>query len=46
MVLPYIEAAINAHTEGGYALALENYNKAHKLWKDESDLSQSLELYF
>lgn len=48
-ILPYIEAGINAHNEGSYALAIENYNNAHDLWKDEegkSELAASLEQFF
>jgi hypothetical protein len=33
-VLPFIEAAINAHNDGGYALAIENYNNAYNTWKE------------
>lgn len=45
-MLPFIEAAINAHNDGGYALAIENYNNAYNAWKENVELSPSLELYF
>ena len=33
-VLPYIEAGLNAHNENIYALAIENFTKAHEIWKN------------
>ena len=40
---------MNADNESRYALAIENYNRAKELWKEEegkNELSPQLELFF
>ena len=33
-VLPYIEAGLNSHNENKFALAIQNYDQAHEIWKE------------
>ena len=47
LVSTHIEAAINAHNEGNFIFALQNYESARKEWNQpENNYSDGLDLFF